>query len=70
MFSAAYIGQVQSGAALAPTSNTQLTFSGSTGLTLAAGAGAYSDPVPFPIVAFTRYAISLDVTTASDDQRP
>jgi uncharacterized protein (TIGR03437 family) len=66
MFSAAYIGQVQSGAALVAGSNTQLTFSGKPGLTLAAGAGAYSDPVTFQVAAFTRYAISLDVTTAAD----
>jgi uncharacterized protein (TIGR03437 family) len=65
-FSAAYIGQVQSGAALAAGSNTQLTFSGSPGLTLAAGAGAYSDPLPFPVAAFARYAVSLDVTTSQD----
>jgi len=64
VFSAAYIGQVQSGAALAPGSNTPLTFNGKPGLTLAAGASAYSDPLTFPVVAFTRYAISLDVTTA------
>lgn len=66
VFSAAYIGQVQSGAALAPGSNTPLTFNGKPGLTLAAGAGAYSDPLTFQIAAFTRYAISLDVTTASE----
>jgi uncharacterized protein (TIGR03437 family) len=66
VFSAAYIGQVQSGAALAPGTNTPLTFNGRPGLTLAAGAGAYSDPLTFRVVAFTRYAISLDVTTASE----
>jgi lysophospholipase L1-like esterase len=65
-FSAAYIGQVQSGAALVSGSNTQLTFSGRPGLTLNAGAGAYSDPVTFPVAAFTRYAVSLDVTTSKD----
>jgi len=66
VFAAAYFGQVQSGAAVVAGSNTQLTFNGNTGLTLAAGTGAYSDPLPFAIVAFQRYAISLDVTTASD----
>jgi hypothetical protein len=66
VFSAAYTGQVQSGAALTTGSNTPLTFNGKPGLTLAAGAGAYSDPVTFQIAAFTRYAISLDVTTASE----
>ena len=66
VFSAAYIGQVQSGAALVPGTNTPLTFNGGAGLALAAGADAYSDPVTFQVTAFARYAISLDVTTASD----
>jgi uncharacterized protein (TIGR03437 family) len=66
VFSAAYFGQVQSGAALTPGSNTPLTFNGKPGLTLAAGATAYSDPLTFQVVAFTRYAISLDVTTATE----
>jgi len=66
VFSTAYIGQVLSGASLVPGSNTQLSFNGKPGLTLAAGTGAYSDPVAFQVVAFTRYAISLDVTTAAD----
>ena len=66
VFSAAYIGQVQSGAAVVASNNTQLTFNGSPGLTLAPGDGAYSDPIAFEVAAFQRYAISLDVTTASD----
>jgi uncharacterized protein (TIGR03437 family) len=66
VFSAAYFGQVQSGAELVPGSNTHLTFGGKPRLTLATGAGAYSDPVTFQVAAFTRYAISLDVTTAAD----
>ncbi|MFI5166729.1 MAG: DUF4185 domain-containing protein [Thermoanaerobaculales bacterium] len=66
VFSAAYIGQVQSGATLAPSTNTQLTFGGQPGLTLAAGAGTTSDPTTFQVTAFDRYAVSLDVTTASD----
>jgi GDSL-like Lipase/Acylhydrolase family len=66
VFSSAYIGQVQSGAALVPGSNTQLRFNGQAGLTLAGGAGAYSDPVAFPVAAFGLYAVSLDVTSASD----
>jgi lysophospholipase L1-like esterase len=47
-------------------SNTQLTFGGSAGLTLAPGEGAYSDPVRFHVVAFQRLALSLDVVSASD----
>jgi hypothetical protein len=66
VFSAAYIGQLQSDAAVVPGSNTQVTFNGSADLALAAGEGAYSDPVPFQIEAFARYAISLDVTSAED----
>lgn len=62
----AYIGQMQSGAALVPGTNTELTFNGGTGLTLAVGADAYSDPLTFQVMAFTRYAVSLDVTTAAD----
>ena len=65
-FSAAYIGQLQAGAALVLGSNTTLTFSGSPDLTLAPGAGAWSDPVNFHVAAFERYAISLDVASASD----
>jgi lysophospholipase L1-like esterase len=66
VFSAAYVGVVDSGAALVPGSNTQLTFGGSAGLTLAPGAGAYSDPVAFHVLAFQRLAVSLDVVSASD----
>lgn len=66
VFSAAYIGQVQSGAAVAAGSNTRLTFNGNAGLTPAPGLGAYSDPVPFAVSALTRYAISLDVSAATD----
>lgn len=66
VFSAAYIGQLQAGAAVVATSNTRLTFNGQSGVTIAAGAAVYSDPVPFKVEAFTLYAISLDVTTASD----
>ena len=65
VFSAAWIGQVRSGAALAAGSNTRLTFNRSAGLTLA-GAGAYGDPPNFSGTAFTRYAVSLDVAAAQD----
>ena len=65
-FSAAYIGQLQAAAALVPGSNTPLTFFGSPDLTLAPGDGAWSDPVNFHVAAFERYAISLDVGSASD----
>jgi len=65
-FASAWIGQVLSGAALVPGSNTQLTFNGSPILTLDPGEGATSDPLPFAVTAFQRYAVSLDVTASSD----
>lgn len=65
-FADAYIGQLQAGAALVPGSNTQLTFTGSPGVSLAPGAGAWSDPVNFHVRAFERYVIGLDVSQASD----
>ncbi|HVN77308.1 MAG TPA: DUF4185 domain-containing protein [Thermoanaerobaculaceae bacterium] len=66
VFASAYIGRILDGAALVPGSNSRLTFGGHPGLTLAAGAGATSDPLPFPVEAVGRYAVSLDVTSASD----
>jgi lysophospholipase L1-like esterase len=49
-----------------PGTNRALTFNGRPDLTLAAGAGAYGDPIPFPVKAFERLALSLDVTAAGD----
>ena len=66
VFRAAYIGVTDAGAAVLPGSNTQLTFGGSAGLTLAPGEGAYSDPVRFHVVAFEKLSLSLDVVSASD----
>jgi lysophospholipase L1-like esterase len=66
VFLAAYIGVTDAGAAVLPGSNTQLTFGGSAGLTLAPGEGAYSDPVRFHVVAFEKLSLSLDVVSASD----
>ena len=77
-FSAAYVGVVDSGAALVPGSNRRLTFRGSPSLTLGPGpglntpsattpeSGAYSDPIPFRVTAFQRLAVSLEVASASD----
>src|SRR5207253_412055 len=48
-FSGAFIGVLDSGAALASGSNRRLTFGGKSSLTLAAGAGAYSDAVKFKV---------------------
>jgi len=63
-FSAAFIGALGTGAALLPGTNRRLTFDGKPGLSLAAGAGAWSDPVKFRVEAFQRLAVSLDVASA------
>ena len=65
-FSGAFIGVVDNGAALVSGSNRRLTFGGEAALTLAAGAGAYSDPVRFKVDAFQRLAVSLDVASATE----
>jgi lysophospholipase L1-like esterase len=65
VFSAAYIGVLDKGAAIIPGTNKALKFNGQTALTLAAGASVYSDPLEFPVKAFQRLAVSLDVTEAS-----
>jgi len=69
-FARVFIGQVSSGAALVPGTNRQLTFGGKAGLTLAAGGqtgdSAFSDLVRFPVEAFTRLAVSLEVATAGE----
>lgn len=65
-FSSAWFGKVAAGAELVAGSNRPLTFGGSAGLTLAAGASAWSDPLPYDVHAFSRYAVSLDVSAASD----
>jgi lysophospholipase L1-like esterase len=65
-FAAAYIGVLDRDAALVPGSNQQLNFAGKAGVTLEPGAGMYSDAVSFPVRAFQRLAISLDVQSASE----
>jgi lysophospholipase L1-like esterase len=66
VFSAAYIGVAREGADVVPGTNQQLTFGGMPALTLAAGEGAYSDPIVFEIHAFRGLALSLDVAAAED----
>jgi len=66
VFSSAFIGVVDTGAALVSGSNRRLTFQGKSALTLAAGQGATSDPVPFRVEAFRRLAVSLDVASATE----
>src|SRR5256886_2901783 len=65
-FSAAYVGARGEGAAVLAGSNRQLSFGGNPGLTLAAGAGAYSDPIKFHVQAFRELAVSLEVVSAAD----
>jgi lysophospholipase L1-like esterase len=65
-FAAAYIGVLEQGAALVRGSNQQLTFARQAGVTLQPGSGVYSDPINFPVRAFQRLAISLDVESASE----
>src|SRR5882724_9845350 len=66
VFSGAYIGVAGEGAAVQEKSITRLTFAGKPGLSLAAGQGAYSDPVPFKVNAFEKLSLSLDVQSAAD----
>lgn len=65
-FSAAFVGTAGEGAAVVPGSNRKLTFSGRGDLTLAPGAGVWSDPVAMEVRAFERLTVSLDVQSASD----
>ncbi len=66
LFSAATIGVAGAGAAVRERTQTRLTFSGKPGLTLAPGAGAYSDAVPFKVSAFEKLSLSLEVQAAAD----
>jgi lysophospholipase L1-like esterase len=66
VFSAVYLGELDAGAAVVPGTNKQLTFGGYQGLSLAPGAGAYSDPITFKVDAFETYAVSIDVISAPD----
>ena len=66
VFSAAFIGEASSGAAVVPGTNRRLTFRGAAGLTLAPEESAWSDAIRFDARAFQRLAVSLDITAASD----
>ena len=65
-FSSAFIGLADTGASLVAGSNKRLTFGGRANLTIAAGEGAWSDPVTLEVKAFQRLAVSLDIASASD----
>jgi lysophospholipase L1-like esterase len=66
VFSAASMGIAGTGAAVREGTLARLTFGGQPGLTLAPGAGAYSDPLPFKVTAFEKLALSLQVQSAGD----
>jgi lysophospholipase L1-like esterase len=65
-FSGAFIGEAAGGGAVVAGTNRRLTFGGRPDLTLAPGAGAWSDPLPFAVQARQQLAVSLDVASASD----
>jgi lysophospholipase L1-like esterase len=65
-FAAAYIGVLDRAAAVVHGTNKPLKFNGQSMLTLAPGAGVYSDPIDFPVRAFMRLAVSLDVQSADE----
>jgi len=65
-FSGAFIGVAGTGAAVVAGTNKVLTFSGTPSLTLAPGAGVMSDPLDFPVKAFERLYVSLNIASAVD----
>jgi lysophospholipase L1-like esterase len=65
-FSGAFIGVAGTGAAVVSGTNKALTFGGRANLTLAPGAGVMSDAVDFPVKAFERLAVSLNIASAAD----
>ena len=54
-----WVGTQQSGAQIVTGSNKQLTFGGSSSVTLAPGATITSDQMSFPVVSFQKLAISM-----------
>ncbi|HEY1807666.1 MAG TPA: GDSL-type esterase/lipase family protein [Acidobacteriaceae bacterium] len=69
-FEAVHIARPVSAAsgAIAPGSDTPLTFSGSASITVPAGAEYWSDPAAFPVKALSDVAVSFYVRIAIDDQ--
>lgn len=65
-FSGASIGIAAAGAAVREGTLAPLTFGGRPGLTLAPGAGIYSDPLPFKVTAREKLTLSLQVQAAGD----
>ncbi|MFC0553307.1 SGNH/GDSL hydrolase family protein [Planotetraspora thailandica] len=65
VFGGAYVGLQQTGAAVVPGTNRQLTFGGSTSVTVPAGAQVLSDPLPGTYAPQQTLAVSLYVRGAS-----
>lgn len=65
-FAAVYVGELSQEASLVGGTNKALTFNGQSRVTLAPGAGIYSDAVDFSVRAFQRLAVSMDVVTAEE----
>ena len=65
-FSGASIGLTAQGAAIREGTLKRLTFGGQAGITLAPGAGAYSDPVSLRFGALQQLTLSLEVQSAAD----
>jgi lysophospholipase L1-like esterase len=66
VLSGASIGIAAGGAAVREGTLQRLTFGGQAGLTLAPGAGAYSDPVVLTFHALEKLSLSLEVHQAAD----
>jgi len=66
VFGSAYIGVAGTGASIVTGTNKQMTFNGKIDVTLAPGAGIMSDPVTFPVQAFQRLSVSLNIVSAAD----
>jgi lysophospholipase L1-like esterase len=66
-FARAYIGVLDTATTAAVVGrNVAITFGGTGALSLAPGDGVWSDPIPFPVRAFQRLAVSVDVDSAAD----
>lgn len=66
IFSGASIGITAQGAAIREGTIKRLTFGGQPGITLAPGAGAYSDPVSLKFAALQQLTLNLEVQSAAD----
>ena len=65
-FAAVYVGELARDASLVGGTNQALTFEGQSKITLAPGAGVYSDAIDFSVRAFQRLAVSIDVVSAEE----